>query len=119
MVKKCSVLLVDDEPGMTETLSDIFIEMGHEVAVAKDGPEAVRLVQERRYGLALIDIMMPGMNGIEVLKKVKEVRPAIKVVMMTAFALDELIEEARSLGAVDVLFKPLQIEKLKPLLAMA
>ncbi len=118
MVKKCSVLIVDDEPGMTETLSDIFLEMGHDVAVAADGFEAIKMVRKRSFDLALIDIKMPGMNGVEAFREIKAICPSIKVVMMTAFALDELIEEARSLGAVDVFIKPLQIDKMGPILAM-
>ncbi len=116
MCKKRRVLVVDDDPGMTETLSDIFIEMGHDVAVAGNGFEAIRLVKDRPFDLAFIDIKMPGMNGVETFKGIKKLRPAIKVVMMTAFALDELIDEARRFGALDVLSKPLQMDKLESFL---
>lgn len=119
MVKKSSVLIVDDDSGTTETLSDIFTEMGHNVSMAKDGLEAIKLVSERHYDLALIDIKMPGMNGVEAFRKIKAIRPSVKVVMMTAFALDELIEEARDLGAVDVLYKPLEMDKMEAFLSMA
>ncbi len=119
MTKKCTILVVDDDQGMRETLSDIFSEMGHDTAVAGDGYDAIKLVRERPYDLVLIDIKMPGMNGVETFRRIKEVRPGLKVVMMTAFALDELIEEARSLGAVEVLFKPLQLDKLEPFLTLA
>ncbi len=119
MTRKCSVLIVDDDNGMTETLSDIFSEMGHEVSVAGDGFKAIKLVEARPYDLVLMDIKMPKMNGVETFRRLREVRPELKVVMMTAFALDELITEARRLGAADVLFKPLQIDKLEPFLVVA
>jgi len=116
---KKKILVVDDDSGMTETLSDIFIEMGHDVTVANSGYEAVRLVKERHFDFALIDIKMPGMNGVDTFKEIKKIEPSIKVVMMTAFALDELIDDARRLGALDVLSKPLQMDKLDSFLRMA
>ena len=114
--KRRRVLIVDDDRGMTETLRDILLEMGHDVRVALCGLEALRLVREWRFDIAFIDIRMPGMNGVETLRRVKEILPDLRVVMMTAYALGELIDEARREGAEDILYKPLQIDKMKPLL---
>jgi len=113
MEKKIRVLISDDDPGMRETLSDILSEMGHEVVTAGDGFEAIKLAKERPFDLAFIDIKMPVLNGVDTFKEIQRLQPEIKVVMITAFALDELIDEARRFGALDVLFKPLKIDNLK------
>ncbi len=115
--KKIRVLVVDDDHGMRETLRDILGEMGHDVSLAGNGHEALELVQRQDFDIAFIDIKMPGINGVETFRRIKKIQPGLRVVMMTAFALGELIDEARREGAVDILYKPLQIDKMKPLLA--
>ncbi len=118
MDKKASILIVDDDHGMTETLSDIFSELGHEVIVAGDGFEALELVRERDFDVAFIDIKLDGMNGVETFRRIKRIRAGLKVVMMTAYAHSQLIEEARREGASDVLYKPLDIDEMMPLITL-
>ncbi|MFQ5812018.1 MAG: response regulator [Anaerolineae bacterium] len=109
---KASILIVDDDVGMGETLSDIMEDMGYCIAVALDGYEAVEKVREAAFDVILMDIKMPGMNGVETFKEIKKIRPATAVVMMTAYALGDLIKEAQREGAYDVIHKPFDMEKM-------
>ena len=106
------ILVVDDDPGMTETLADILRDMGYDVAVAGDGYRALEMAGEKSFDLALLDIRMPGLNGVETLRELKRANPSIKVLMMTAYSKDDLVLEARDGGAEDVVQKPLDIEGL-------
>ncbi len=111
-MKKVSILVIDDDTGMTETMKDILDEHGMEVAIANDGYYAINLVNERSFDIILSDIKMPGINGVETLKEIKKIRPNIRVIMMTAYTSDELVEEAKEEGAYKVVFKPLPVGEL-------
>jgi len=112
-----TVLLVDDDPGMVETLSDILSARGYGVVTARSGLDALGLLREARCTVALMDIRMPGLNGVETLEAMRAVVPALPVIMMTAFTRDELVEEARRASAVAVLTKPLDLERVLRLVA--
>ena len=109
MTKPARILIVDDDPGMAETLGFILEEDGHQVAVAKDGPTAIERVRHQVFDLIFMDVRLPGMNGAEICKSVKKIRPDVVVVMMTAYALEDLIQEALRAGAARVCHKPLNI----------
>ena len=119
MDAKPIILIVDDNNGICETLKDILTEINYEVAVAKDGYKAIELVGIRTYDVALLDIKMPGINGVETFIKLKRIVPAIKVIMMTAYAMEDLIKEALENGAICVLQKPIIIQKLINCLKLA
>ncbi|MBW2306806.1 MAG: response regulator [Deltaproteobacteria bacterium] len=106
------ILIVDDDPGMTETLADILCDKGYGVNVAGDGYKAIEKGKEGRYDVALMDIKMPGLNGVETFEKFKQISPLTSVIMMTAYSVGELVKEALMKGAYDVIYKPLDIEKL-------
>ena len=106
------MLIVDDDPGMTETLADILTDMGYEVAVAENGYRAIEMTRQNKYDLALMDIKMPGINGVETFKKVKRISPQTRVIMMTAYSVEDLVREALKEGAYDVIYKPIDIDKL-------
>lgn len=106
---KASVLIVDDDSDMTETLSDILREMDYLAQTANDGEAAVRKVADNGFQIALMDIKMPGMDGVEVCKRIKKIQPGINVIMMTAYSSDRLVDEAVKVGAREVLKKPLEI----------
>lgn len=110
------LLVVDDDPGMTETLVDIFSDMGYCADAAPDGYTAVEMVKKKTYSLVLIDIKMPGMNGIETFKELKKISPSVRAIMMTAYSVESLVREALDNGAVAVMYKPLDIRKLKQLI---
>jgi len=112
MLERKRVLIVDDDPGMSETLTDILEDFGYDVAVANSGERAVAMMTGCLFDAALMDIRMPGMNGVEAFKKIKETCPAWKVLMMTAYSDGELVREAVKHGVAGVFRKPLNIEAL-------
>lgn len=112
-----TVLVVDDDVGMVETLVDILSANGYDVAGAHSGGAAISMVSESHYDVALMDIQMPGLNGVEALKTIRTVAPHLTVIMMTAFTSDELVEEARQASAVAVLFKPFDIARVLDLIS--
>ncbi len=78
-----TILIVDDEPGILNSLGKILEDEGYEVAVAKSGSEALKLVATEPPDLVLLDIWMPEMDGLETLKRLRELAPRIQVVMMS------------------------------------
>jgi len=112
MEAKLRVLIVDDDVGMTKTLGDILELVGHEPTIAQSGPEAIECVKSARFDCIFMDIRMPGMNGVEAFKTIKRLAPKCPVVMMTAYALHDLIEEAKREGALAVLDKPVEPARL-------
>ena len=84
MPKRPRVLVVDDDPGIRETMGDILTLEGFSVEVAPDGEQAVALCGKQAFDFALLDIRMPGMDGVELLKNAKEIVPELCVLMMTA-----------------------------------
>ncbi|MFN2529738.1 MAG: sigma-54-dependent transcriptional regulator [Pyrinomonadaceae bacterium] len=114
-----NLLVVDDELGMRQFLTHLFQREGHSVRVAENGREALVLLQQSAPDLILSDIRMPDMNGIDLLKLVRESLPEVEVVMMTAFANVDTAREAFLLGAYDFVQKPFDNELLKETVARA
>lgn len=117
--KECLLLVVDDDSGMRDTLLDILEARGYLVGVAADGLEALEAIKIERYDLVLMDILMPRMNGVEALKHLREIDGSVIVIMMTAYAVKDLIEEALREGVYSVLFKPLDMDEALMLIAEA
>ena len=110
MDEKASVLIVDDDANLCETLVDILEEKGYHVAVAHDGPNAIKEVEGQQFDLALIDIVMPGMGGVEALRQMKALNPQLTTMLITGHtALGESVSEAIEAGVNGVLYKPLDI----------
>lgn len=114
-----AVLIVDDDVAFGQTLSDVLQAKGHQVAVATGGREALGQVKERPFTFILLDVRMPDMNGVETYKEIKKVRPGTPVVMMTAYAVLDLVQEALAEGAHSVMYKPLEIDELLGLINKA
>jgi two-component system response regulator HydG len=112
MDDKVSILIVDDDEGMCETLADIMEDKGYRVFVASNGQEAIVKVREVAFDAILMDIRMPGMNGVETFRRIKNIQPDAAVVMMTAYAVEDLIREALLEGAYGVLYKPFDMERM-------
>lgn len=110
MADRMSVLIVDDDTGFRKTLSQILSKKGYETIEAESGFKAIEILKERPVGIVLMDIKMPVMDGVQTYKKLKQIRPGTAVIMMTAFAVDELINEAVKEGVFAVLRKPFDID---------
>jgi|YNPNPStandDraft_1061719.scaffolds.fasta_scaffold11644_3 general secretion pathway protein E len=108
--KQLSVLIVDDDPGMCETLVDILEDRGFSVGSAQDGKTALELMKKASYDLILIDIMMPGMNGVETLRQIKAINPNVITIIMTGHSqLEGYVSEALWAGVDGVLYKPFDV----------
>ncbi len=112
MAHRAEILIVDDEPGILETLQLIFQHLGHYVEVATDGYEAIDKVKARTFDIVLMDIRMPGINGVEALKEIKSIQPAAAVMMMTGYSVEELVSLALDEGAYGIMYKPIDIDKV-------
>jgi heterodisulfide reductase subunit A len=106
------VLVVDDELVVRDSLKEWLVVEGFSVDMAQSGAEAVESLSVNDYGLMLLDIKMPGMDGVEVLKIAREMREDLPVLMMTAYATVETAVQAMKIGALDYLMKPFDIEAL-------
>lgn len=111
-IGKGKILVVDDETTMLETLSSFFKSRGYQLMTAASAETALKLLAEERPSLALIDIKLPGMNGLELLRRIKQEYPAVKTFVITAF--DEENKKAAEALGVDAFFaKPIGLDALK------
>ena len=111
-----SVLIVDDEPIMRESLRDWLSTSGYDVNVAADGEQALRMLKKHDYGVAVIDLRLPGKNGINVLKTARKRNPALKGIIITAYPSIETTTKALRQGAIDYITKPFEPEELEDLI---
>lgn len=107
------VLVVDDEPEAVELLVEFLSSKGYEVLTATSGEEALRRVREDRPHLVLLDIRMPKMSGLEVLKRIREIDAEMGVIMVTAVNEEDVGRQALELGAFDYIVKPLDLKYLE------
>jgi two-component system nitrogen regulation response regulator NtrX len=107
-----SVLIVDDEPSILQTLSGLLSDEGFEVSTAVNGYEALKIIDAESPDLVLLDIWMPGIDGIETLKEIKKDNPHIQVIIITGHGTIETAVRATKLGAFDLIEKPLSIDKI-------
>ncbi len=104
--KKVSILLVDDDKDMCDSLADVIkLETNFSVSTSTDPVKALDLVRNMDFSLIIIDYKMPHMNGMELLKRIKEIKPDSKIFILTAFISTEIIEQAKKEGALKVLSK--------------
>ncbi len=114
--KDFRILVVDDELVMRDSLRAWLEEEGFSVDMAASGPEAIMHLSSQAYQLMLADIVMPGMDGVELLQRTKELFPDLGVVMMTAYATVETAVEAMKIGALDYLLKPFDPATIIPMI---
>ncbi len=115
-MKKESMLVVEDEEIMREALVDYFSDVGHEVDSADDGKKSLEKVNLEDYNVIIIDLKLPGRDGLSVLKEVREKNPKAKVIMITAYPSIDTEEEAMRRGATDYLPKPFELAYLETLI---
>jgi len=112
MSGETSVLVVDDSQGICQTMYMILKMKGFDVECVYDGPSAVDKIKERPYDVILLDIRLPGMDGVEVSKHIREIRPGARFAVMTAYSLAEKVSQAMKMGAERVFYKPLDMDEL-------
>jgi two-component system response regulator HydG len=112
MEQKASILIVDDNASLCRTLSLVLGRQGYAVNTAKDGLEALDRVQESPFDMIFMDIKMPLMDGVETYRRIKKIRPEAVVMMMTAYAVEDLVQQALEEGAYGIVYKPLDIGKV-------
>jgi len=113
------ILVVEDNPDIATVLRDRLQAMGHEVVTVEDGQAAVDALQQATPGLMFLDIELPKLNGMEVLKRVARERPDLPVVVMTAYGTISLAVEAMKEGAADFITKPFDTRQLSTVVAKA
>jgi len=112
MGETAKVLVVDDDRRMVRTICDILKIKGYHAMAAYSGEDAVEQVKSMQPDCVLMDIRMPGLDGVEAFRMIKELAPDLPVVLMSAFASEDRIIEASRLGAYSVLSKPIDIQSL-------
>ncbi len=111
------VVVVDDDPGVGQLMSDILGLEGYCVDVATSGMQGITLCERNHYTVALVDMSMPGMNGVDTLRGIRRVDPETRVIMFSGYWVEHLAEDAIREGAETVLTKPLDLDSLLSLLA--
>ncbi|RJP74677.1 MAG: response regulator [Candidatus Abyssobacteria bacterium SURF_17] len=106
------LLLVDDEERFLETTRKLLQKRGVETFTAANGIDALKVLEDHRIDVVILDVKMPGLDGVEVLRKIKQKYPLIEVVMLTGHASVESAVEGLKLGAYDYVMKPLAIEDM-------
>jgi len=111
--RSAKILIADDERSLRDYLAIALQREGYEIGKAENGEEALRLLEDEEYDLALVDLRMTGIDGLEVLRRAKRTDPTLVVMMMTAYSTAETAVEAMKQGAFDYLIKPFKTETLK------
>jgi len=107
------ILIVDDQPGVRQLLMEAFREDGHEVSLAANGSEALGVLAQFVPDLVLMDMKMPGMNGIETLREIRAAKFEVAAILMTAYGDSHNSEQAEELGVVGYLSKPFDLLELR------
>ncbi len=107
-----TILIIDDEESVRNSLAGVMKDEGYDVVLAVSGREALDLLHEAQPSVALLDIAMPGMDGIETLRRLKEIRPELPVVMITGHGTIEIAVKTTKMGAYDFIVKPPELQHL-------
>lgn len=113
------ILVVDDESDTCANLSDILTDLGYQVDTANDGPSALELVKRRAYDIALLDLRMPGTDGLELYRRLREISASTVAIIVTAYASSDTANSARAAGAWQIVPKPVNFENLLGLITTA
>lgn len=107
------LLIIEDDPVLRSGLEEVLKDEGYEINSAGDGRTGLKLFVEKKYDMVLTDLVMPDMNGMDVLKEIKKTNPKTHVIIITAFATVENAVEAIKLGASDYISKPFKIDEVQ------
>lgn len=106
------ILLVDDEKEFVETLAERLAARDFEVSTALDGDEGIKRLREREIDVVILDVLMPGKDGIQTLQEIKQIKPILEVIMLTGHGTIETAIQGMRLGAYDYLMKPTDMAEL-------
>lgn len=112
MAKRLRILVVDDDEDNANSLGELFELEGHAVTVAHSGEDAIAAYVSESFDLTFMDVMMPGLNGVESFMEIRKLRPEARVYMMTGYSVEQLLQQALDHGAMGVLTKPIDIDRL-------
>ena len=115
-VRNNSILVVDDEPIVRESLKDWLKSSGYEVTTAEDGEQALSMIQRQDFGVVVLDLRLPGKDGIKVFREAREHRPDLKAIIITAYPTVDTTTKSLRAGALDYLIKPFDPEELEKLI---
>lgn len=107
------ILIVDDEEGYRKVLSNSLTDLGFEITVAANGFEALKEIKREKYTVILLDMKMPGIDGIELLEQIRKEHLFSYIVIITAYTYEDLAREAISKGAKKVIRKPFSMDEIK------
>ncbi|MBE4907743.1 response regulator [Bacillus luteolus] len=107
------ILIVDDQYGIRILLNEVFQKEGYTTFQAANGYQAIDIVEKHSPDLVLLDMKIPGMDGIEILKRLKAINQEIRVIIMTAYGELDMIQEAKDLGAITHFAKPFDIDEIR------
>ncbi len=113
------ILVVDDCDDIRANLIDILQDVGYEVDEAADGASALRLIRQHEYGVALLDFKMPGMDGAALAEEIKQTRPELAAIMITAYSGGTAARRVVENGTVQLLRKPVEVGRLLPMVRQA
>ncbi len=108
-----TILVVDDDEAIRDTLREIFLRDGFNTEIAENGYIATRIVREKWLDLVFLDFELPGQNGIDVLKEIKQININLPVVMLTGYSGEEINTWAINAGAFELLRKPIQLSQIR------
>lgn len=111
--KKKKILIVEDEAVMRESVRDWLTEDGYEVECVETGEEALERMKKEEFGVIVLDLRLPGIDGLEVYEQAKDLRPETQGIMITAYPSKETREKAQRLGLLNYLTKPFKVEDLE------
>jgi two-component system chemotaxis response regulator CheY len=119
MSHELTVLVADDNADLLKTFATILKRRGFLVETAENGLSAVDKYKKRRFDVALMDIVMPGMNGVEASRRIKEMHPEAAIILMTGYSDEALLKIARDEGARHIVHKPVKVDRLIELINAA
>ena len=111
------ILIVDDEENIRSLLDSFLSSQGYQIRLAKDGDEALQMVKKEIPDLVFLDIKLPGKNGVEVLRMIREFDSNISVVMISGNATEDTAKETLNLGAFDYIKKPVDLDKVSEIIS--
>lgn len=111
-MKKLNILIVDDNRDFAESMADVLGLDGHISEIAHSGEEAEEKFRRKDYDIVFMDVKLPGRNGVESFQEIQKFRPDARIIMMTGYSVESLLEQAVKNGAWDVLYKPIDMERI-------